>query len=237
MSRYLIIDLVIVAGPLLFSFWPPVRYYRRWPALLFAAATAGTVYILWDNWVTARGDWGFNPDHLMGVHIFALPLEEVLFFLVVPFSCIFIYEVLRAYSRERTLGFTRGAALGLALVFFAGAGLFSGQGYTFLVLASCGLFFLAAAFVGLHLLRSRRYWLYILISYLPFLIFNGMLTAIPVVTYNPEAIWGPRITSIPLEDFFYSYSMLSFYLLAYLAVRDRFGKVRPPNPCGKGSSP
>jgi lycopene cyclase domain-containing protein len=221
MSRYLLVDLIIIAGPLLFSFWPPVRYYRRWPALLFAAATAGTVYLLWDNWVTARGDWGFNPEYVSGLYLFALPLEEYLFFLVVPFSCLFIYEVLRSFSREKAVRFTKRGALLLAAAFFAGSVVFYGQGYTRLVLASCGLFFLAAAFLGLKILRSRHYWLYILISYLPFLIFNGILTATPVVTYNPEAIWGLRITSIPLEDFFYSYSMLSFYLLAYLAVRDR----------------
>ncbi len=229
MSRYLLIDLVIVAGPLLFSFWPPVRYYRRWPALLFAAATAGTVFLVWDNWVTARGDWGFNPEYVLGLDIFALPLEEYLFFLVVPFSCIFIYEVLRTTSREKTLRFTRGAALLLFLLFFAGCLTFYRQGYTRLVLASCAMFFLAGAIAGLKLLRSRHYWRYILISYVPFLIFNGILTATPIVTYNPEAIWGVRIMTIPLEDFFYSYSMLSFYLLAYLGVRDRPRKDSPPS--------
>ena len=121
MSRYLVIDLMILAGPLLFSFWPPVRYYRRWPALLFAVATVGTVYLAWDNWVTARGDWSFNPDFVLGINIFALPLEEYLFFIVVPFSCIFIYEVLRAKSREKLSRCPAGAVWVLSLLFFAGS--------------------------------------------------------------------------------------------------------------------
>lgn len=227
MSRYLLIDLVIVAGPLLFSFWRPVRYYRRWPALLFAVATAGTVYLAWDNWVTARGDWGFNPEYLLGIKIFALPLEEYLFFVVVPFSCIFIYEVLRAKTRERPVRFGRGPALALAALFFAGSAAFYPQGYTRLVLASCGLFFLAAGLFAREQLRSSRYWLYILISYAPFLIFNHLLTAPPIVFYNPDAIWGIRVISIPLEDFLYSFSMLSFYLMAYLAVRKK-DDLSPP---------
>jgi lycopene cyclase domain-containing protein len=221
MSRYLVINLIIVAGPLLFSFWPPVRYYRRFPALLFAVATAGTVYLAWDNWVTAEGHWGFNPEYLLGIKFLALPIEEYMFFIFVPFSCIFIYEVLRAKSRERAVRFPRGRALALAVLFFAGSAGFFGQGYTRLVLASCGLFFLAAAFLGRKQLASSHYWLYILISYVPFLIFNHLLTAPPIVTYNPRAIWGVRIISIPLEDFFYSFSMLSFYLMAYLAVRKK----------------
>lgn len=221
MSRYLLINLVILAGPLLFSFWRPVLYYRRWPALLFAVATAGTVYIAWDNWVTAKGHWGFNPEYLLGIKFLSLPIEEYMFFIATPFSCIFIYEVLRAKSRERVVRFSRQAALALSALFFAGSVVFFGQGYTRLVLISCGLFFLAAAFLGRRQLASSHYWLYILISYIPFLIFNHLLTATPVVTYNPEAIWGVRIISIPLEDFFYNFSMLSFYLLAYLAVRKR----------------
>jgi hypothetical protein len=44
---------------------------------------------------------------------------------------------------------------------------------------------------------------------------QGILTALPVVPYNPTAIWGPRFITIPLEDFFYNYSLLSFYLLVY----------------------
>jgi hypothetical protein len=35
------------------------------------------------------------------------------------------------------------------------------------------------------------------------------------VEYNPQAIFGTRILTIPVEDFFYNYSMLSFYLLFY----------------------
>lgn len=221
MSRYLLINLVILAGPLLFSFWRPVRYYRRWPALLFAIATAGTVYIVWDIWVTAIGHWGFNPKYLLGIKFLTLPIEEYMFFITAPFSCIFIYEVLRAKSRERLVGFPRGAALAAAALLFAGSVVFFGQGYTRLALASCGLFFLAAAFLGRRQLASSHYWLYILISFIPFLIFNHLLTATPIVTYNPAVIWGIRIISIPLEDFFYNFSMLSFYLMAYLAVRKK----------------
>lgn len=221
MSRYLLIDLVIIAGPLLFSFWRPVRYYRRFPALLFAMATAGTLYLTWDHWVTVRGDWSFNPKYTLGLELFDLPLEEYLFFVVVPFSCIFIYEVLRAKSRERRVRFTRGAAWAASAIFFAGSAAFYGQDYTRLVLASCGLFFLVAGLWGRRQLASSHYWLYILISYAPFLLFNHLLTAPPIVCYSPAAIWGPRVLSIPLEDFFYSFSMLSFYLMAYLAVRGK----------------
>jgi lycopene cyclase domain-containing protein len=51
------------------------------------------------------------------------------------------------------------------------------------------------------------------------MIFNSVLTALPVVEYNSVAIWGVRFGTIPVEDFFYNYSMLSFYLLFYRMIR------------------
>ncbi|HET9916194.1 MAG TPA: lycopene cyclase domain-containing protein, partial [Candidatus Binatia bacterium] len=50
---------------------------------------------------------------------------------------------------------------------------------------------------------------------IPFAIVNTILTALPVVRYSSSAIWGVRLGTIPVEDFFYNYSLLSFYLLSY----------------------
>jgi lycopene cyclase domain-containing protein len=51
-----------------------------------------------------------------------------------------------------------------------------------------------------------------LISILPFLIVNGILTGMftpsPIVWYNESHIIGWRIVTIPIEDLFYCFSML-----------------------------
>ncbi len=65
------------------------------------------------------------------------------------------------------------------------------------------------------LLSSKQYWVWLAICYIPFLLINSVLTALPVVEYNPAAIFGFRVFTIPIEDFFYNYAMLSFYLLFY----------------------
>ena len=71
-------------------------------------------------------------------------------------------------------------------------------------------------------LRSRHFWVALVLSYLPFLAANGLLTALPIVWYDPARILGIRVGSIPWEDFFYSFSML---LLAIL-VHDSAGRWR-----------
>jgi lycopene cyclase domain-containing protein len=89
------------------------------------------------------------------------------------------------------------------------------QNYTFTVLLSCAAFLAYAAILLPDLLASRHFWLGLLATYAPFLIFNGLLTALPVVLYSPRAIWGVRLYSIPLEDFLFSFSMLGFSVLGY----------------------
>ncbi len=68
---------------------PLHRYLRQ----AFAATLIVAVpFVLWDVLVTAAGHWRFSPDYTMGVHIVNLPVEEVLFFLVVPLAAILVWE-------------------------------------------------------------------------------------------------------------------------------------------------
>lgn len=226
--NYLLIDVLILVFPFLLSFKWKFAYYRFYKALVPAIIIVALGYILWDAVVTARGDWSFNYTYLSGVTLLGLPLEEILFFIVVPYSCLFIYENLVYFLPEKSLPFNRKFYLGVSLVFILGGVLFWNQEYTVLALMSCAFFFLYATYLMPRLLQSRNYWLYIGISMIPFVMFNYLLTSIPIVMYNPGAIWGGeglwngRFITIPLEDFFYNFSLLSFYLLVYLWLKKRF---------------
>lgn len=215
MSRYMIINLLALSFPLLFCWLPKVKYYRQFLRLLGVFVLAGGPYLFWDVLATHHGDWGFNPLYVGQLHILGLPLEEILFFLFIPFSSIFIYENLVCRFPDKRIAFPRwlngflvSACLLVAVIFFH-------QNYTRTAFIFLGLFFFITWFVDHDLLRSRHFWLFQLIAYFPFFVVNYFLTSPPVVWYNPEAIWGIRVTTIPLEDFFYSFSMLGFYLLVY----------------------
>ncbi|MEY4709219.1 MAG: hypothetical protein RIS28_351, partial [Bacteroidota bacterium] len=41
--------------------------------------------------------WKFNPQYLLGINIINLPIEEYMFFIVVPYACLFIYACLKSY--------------------------------------------------------------------------------------------------------------------------------------------
>ena len=220
--NYIIIDTLIIVFPLLFSFKWKFKYYKFFKPLGASILIVGLSYILWDILVTSRGDWWFDKKFLIGIELFGLPIEEILFFVVVPFACIFIYENLVYFIKEKKIAYNKIFYLSLAGVFIILGIIFRTQEYTVLAMFACALFFILAPTLYPDILKDRNYWLYIVLSFIPFMIFNYFLTSLIVVHYNPNAIWGIRVTTIPLEDFFYNFSMLSFYLMVYVYFKKRW---------------
>lgn len=216
MSEYLLLNIFIILVPLLLTFERNLKFYKKLRSVLISILIVSPIYIIWDSIATVRGDWGFNPKYLLGFNLFSLPLEELLFFITVPYSIIFIFETVNYYLKEKEIFFNRYFYFLIIILFFVGIAVFRDQEYTLIVFSYCVVFFLLSTFFFSDILKSKNFWLTILISYLPFLIVNYILTSLPIVTYNSKAIWGNRFLTIPLEDFFYSFSMIAFWLLVYL---------------------
>jgi lycopene cyclase domain-containing protein len=217
----MLIDLGILSLPLLLTFGPFARYDKRIGRVLAASLTAGAAFIGWDIWATARGHWGFNPKYVSEILPFGLPIEELLLFFIIPYSALFLYENLLTYVPDRHFRFPRWLN-GLLVGAFAGAAVaFRGQVYTRTAMIACGLFFAAAAFYGQRLLRSSLFWIYMGIAFIPFFAADFLLTSPPIIWYNPAAIWGVRVATIPLENFFYTFALLGFYTLIYRGVGRR----------------
>ena len=68
--------------------------------LLLALAPVVVVFCLWDLYAIASGHWTFDPERTTGV-LFpgGLPLDEVLFFVVVPIASILTLEAVRSVKR------------------------------------------------------------------------------------------------------------------------------------------
>ena len=216
---YLALNLFIIAVPLWYTLDQRTAYYRRLPALGLSIAVVSTCYLLWDILVTARGEWSFNSRYLTGVQILNIPLEEVLFFITVPYSCLFIYEVVLYATKSSSFRLPVSVIIVTIVALGAASLAVYPQGYTAKALASCGFFLVIALLFDRPLIKSRQYWIWLAVCYVPFMIINTVLTALPVVEYNHTAIWALRVGTIPVEDFFYNYAMLSFYLLVYRSAR------------------
>jgi lycopene cyclase domain-containing protein len=221
MSTYLLINILIIFFPLILSFDKNLKFYKKVPYVLQSIAFISTAYIVWDVIATERGDWAFIPEHLIGFYILGLPLEEILFFITVPYACIFIFETVSFYVKEKKLNFNKKLSIIPAVLLIVLAIIFYDQNYTFTVSIFAAAFFIGAVLFNEQLLASRNFWITMLISFLPFLIVNYFLTSIPVVTYSETAFSGKRFITIPYEDFLYSFSMISLWILFYELAREK----------------
>lgn len=219
MSTYLLIDLLVILFPLILSFDKKVAYFQHWPEVFLAMIPVGVLFILWDSIVTKRGHWSFNPEKVGKIRIFSLPLEEILFFVTVPYSCLFLYEVFKAYFPMSAWNIPIWPFFVLGAVFFILALLFRKKAYTFLAFFAAALFFVLTASVFPALFRDPNFWMYLGMSYVAFLLVNGFLTGIPVVRYSDEATTTKRVLTIPIEDFFYNFALLGLYALCYRLIQ------------------
>jgi len=95
MSKY--ISLLILYGlvPFILSFWPPLKFYRNLRSLIYSIILILIIFGGWDIFATYRGHWYFNPEGVWRLRVINLPVEEVLFFIVIPFCCIFTWEAIK----------------------------------------------------------------------------------------------------------------------------------------------
>lgn len=100
MTKYMYALLISGIIPFLLSFWPGLNFYRDLKRLFYTIALIVIIFGLWDVFAVLRGHWSFDPIGVWPLRIINLPLEEWLFFIIIPFCCIFTWEALK-YIKER----------------------------------------------------------------------------------------------------------------------------------------
>jgi lycopene cyclase domain-containing protein len=74
-----------------------VNVLRRWRRLLLALAPTVVLFTAWDLAAIAAGHWRYDPAQTTGLLLpGGLPVEELLFFLVVPTCAVLGFEAVRA---------------------------------------------------------------------------------------------------------------------------------------------
>lgn len=208
--------------PLLWSFEDKIRFVRKWPAVLAGVLVMMLVYIPWDIIFTQKGIWSFNHKYVTGLYIWDLPVEEWLFFVVIPFCLMFVYEVLKYFFPKFFYPKTAlYLSIGLGLFFILLAILNYHRLYTFVVMLVAGVLALLQPVIRSHKTWLSHFFLTYAVSLIPFLIVNGVLTALPVVSYNDLENFGIRIFTIPVEDSVYLMGMMFIVFMVYEKVKPK----------------
>nr|WP_256474517.1 lycopene cyclase domain-containing protein [Mucilaginibacter aurantiaciroseus] len=204
----MLINIATIFFPVVLSFDKRVAFAKSWKFIWPGMAITGLLFLFWDVLFTIHGVWSFNDKYIIGLKFFGLPLEEILFFLTVPFACIFIYVCLNHYvkwqlSRDVSRSISGLLALASAFILMDNFNkLYTAVTFSLLaIILLLLLFVFKANWLG-------RFYMAFLVSLIPFYLVNGLLTSIPVVLYNDNQNLGFRVGTIPFEDHFYSMALL-----------------------------
>ena len=77
------------------------RVYAQWRRLLLTLLPVLVVFTAWDVLAIRAGHWAYDPRQTTGLHVGNVPLEELLFFLVIPTCSILSLEAVRSVRRRR----------------------------------------------------------------------------------------------------------------------------------------
>jgi lycopene cyclase domain-containing protein len=216
MSAYGWFQLVVFIGPFIVSVLPQFRaFWRQWRALLLGYAAVSVPWILLDALSHARGWWAYEPSRVSSIELLGLPIEEILFFFTVPFACMVVMSVVQRYALPPLNSHVR---VGLMLMVGALAAVLLIVGFAReRSMVDLALFLASFALVWrLGCTQQTAFWLWSGLVLILFLIFNSILTGLPIVTYNEWFMSGLRIGTIPVEDAYYNFA----FLWSFLAVFD-----------------
>lgn len=209
---YLLIDFFTIIFPLAFSFHAKYQFSKKWKYLLPTIGIPALIFIAWDMAFTNMGVWGFNPKYTLGLYVYNLPIEEILFFICVPYACLFLYEVVNYFEKKDLVGpYAPYISIMLSMFLFSLGLLNNSRWYTGVTFIACAILIALLQWKLKSPFLGRFYFSYVFIL-IPFFIVNGILTGSflsePVVWYNEKEMLGVRMGTIPFEDTFYGMMLL-----------------------------
>lgn len=218
---YLLINILIVALPVGISFFIKMEFYRKWKFAFLGIGFASMLFVAWDMIFTRLGIWKFNPAYTTGPHIYTLPWEEVLFFITVPYTCLYAYECLRVYFPGRSkiwIGKLFGwgiVLLCLITLYYRYDQLFTSVTAILLLVTYLNHLWVTKGDYLNHLLVA---WMVVMV---PMALVDGFITGLPIIQYDSAQITNLRIGPIPVELFFYNLLYLTWMIWVYERYKQR----------------
>lgn len=218
-SLYLLVNFFTIIIPFIFSFHPKIKFHRTFKSFFLSAILVGTVFVIWDAIFTSMGVWNFNPKYLHGIYFFKLPLEEILFFICIPFSCVFTYFCLDKFFNLKWNNQIEAVFCIIFSLFLLALSIyFYDRIYTTITFLSTALVCLYLKFIAKVDWFGKATFVYVILL-IPFFMVNGVLTGSgieeAVVRYNPSDFIGFRVLTIPIEDAFYGFELILLNIYFY----------------------
>ena len=148
-----------------------------------------------------------------------LPLEEYLFFIVVPYASLFIYECIKIYFPKLKMGGTL-TLKGVLIISILMVLINITKWYTVVTFGLLSIILLIYIISNNTIFKTISNHLFTawVVCLLPMSYVNGVLTGKPILIYNDSENCNLRLGTIPFEDFFYHmlYMIIMIYIYEYI---------------------
>lgn len=229
---YLLINITALSLPLALTFHPRLKFYRAWKSVFAAIFLTALPFLLWDELFAQWRVWGFTDRYLVGINLFHLPLEEVLFFFCIPYACVFTWHCISLpLSNDQWARIDQWVTPLLIVAFLITAASFFDRAYTVVTFGSLAVILALVKYLGKATWLAKFYFTYMVLL-LPFFFVNGALTGSfgyspPIVWYDEGEIIGIRLSTIPLEDTFYGMLLVLLNVYIYERLKTHWKIITP----------
>lgn len=221
---YLYILVASISIPLLFTaFYLDV--IKHWRNFFISTTLVAAIFLAWDSVFTANGVWGFNENYILDFTLFKMPIEEWIFFFVIPFCSLFIHFALIHTFPKLALGRKTTLYISIVLIILSAVIIFTNISKVYTAINFAFLLITLSLGALFHFRLLQRFFLTFLVILIPFIIVNGILTGAitdsPVVWYDDSENLGIRLLTIPIEDFGYAFTMLFGNLMIFQSLKGK----------------
>ncbi|WP_322969716.1 lycopene cyclase domain-containing protein [Faecalibacter sp. LW9] len=207
---YLLINFFTIIICFIYSFDRRIQFNRHFGTFAKASIIVAIPFILWDIYFTKIGVWWFNDAYVIGWRIGGLPIEEWLFFICIPFSCVFTYFCLtKFFDLSLFNAFNNIIVFITTIVCAVVALLYFDRTYTMVtaIVMICSVIYFHFIAKQEWIGQASFIFFVLMLGFFPV---NGILTGSglesPIVNYNPNEFLNLRMGTIPIEDAVYGYA-------------------------------
>lgn len=221
---YLAINFFSFILPFFLSFHKKSAFYKTWKYLVWAIVLPGILFVLWDQYFTHLKIWGFNPEYVTGLYIGNMPIEEILFFICIPYACVFSYFIIiYLIPKDYFAKHQRTISIAIIVIMLLIGCLHVEKLYTCVTFIGLAGYMALLEFVIKAKFLGRFYFSY-LFMLVPFFLVNGILTGSfidrEIVWYDNTHNLGIRLGTIPVEDVFYGMLLLMMNVSVFEWLRN-----------------
>ncbi|MFT5723414.1 MAG: lycopene cyclase domain-containing protein [Bacteroidia bacterium] len=218
MPLYLYVLMGSAIIPFLFSIFK-LDFILYWRNFVLSTTIVAVVFLIWDAVFTQYGIWGFSEDYCLGFDVLKMPIEEWLFFFVIPYCSLFThFAFYYAYPKVKL---NKKVTISISMMLMALALVLVVSNYSKAYTVINFSFLLITIAIGVRYKTAllQQFYISFMLILIPFILVNGILTGsfteTPVVWYNHSENLGIRILTIPIEDFGYAFTLLFGNLMIF----------------------